>query len=67
MNLFELDNKKTIELLQMQVEKLNGVIAKFQKKSATDNELLLIRCSLEVMVTLMNLINQLKLQSVEIE
>ncbi len=67
MNLFELNNKKTIELLQMQVEKLNDVIDKFQNKSATDNELMLIRCSLEVMASLMNMINRLKLQSVEIE
>jgi hypothetical protein len=67
MNLIELDNKKTIEVLQMQVEKLNGVIDKFQKKSATDNELMLVRCSLEVMTSLMNMRDRLKLQSVEIE
>ena len=67
MNLIELDNKKTIELLQMQVEKLNGVIDKFQKKSATDNELMLVRCSLEVMTSLMNIRDRLKLQYVEVK
>ena len=63
----QLENKRTTELLQMQVEKLNDVIDKFQNKSATDNELMLIRCSLEVMASLMNMIYRLKLQSVENE
>ena len=67
MNLIKLDNKKTIELLQMQVEKLNGVIDKFQKKSVTDNELMLVRCSLEVMTSLMNMRDRLKLQYVEVK
>ena len=67
MSTFQLENERTTELLQMQVEKLNDVIDKFQNKSATDNELMLIRCSLEVMASLMNMINRLKLQSVEIE
>jgi hypothetical protein len=67
MSTFQLENERTTELLQMQVEKLNDVIDKFQNKSATDNELMLIRCSLEVMASLMNMINRLKLQSVENE
>ena len=67
MSTFQLENERTTELLQMQVEKLNDVIDKFQNKSATDNELMLIRCSLEVMTSLMNMINRLRQQSIEIE
>jgi ABC-type proline/glycine betaine transport system ATPase subunit len=63
MSIFENENKILIKILQMQVEKIDSVINKFQGKSWTQNELMLIGCSGEAKCFLLNMINRLQQQS----